>query len=87
LVISVVLVLVALGVWSVVPRFETPSKAVRFSDFMGDVAQGRVERVSISGRRVTGIYRADQERFHTYAPDQYADLADDLNAQGIAVSR
>jgi hypothetical protein len=81
------LVVVAVGVWNFSTRFETPSKAVRFSDFMGDVEAGKIERVTITGQKVSGIYRADKETFHTYAPAQYEGLANKLDAQGILIRR
>jgi TonB family protein len=67
--------------------FETPSKAVPFSDFMRDVEAGKIEEVTITGQKVSGIYRAGRETFHTYAPAQYEGLADKLDAQGILIRR
>ena len=63
------------------------SKPVSFPDFMRDVVAGRIGEVTIAGQRVSGIYRGDREGFHTYAPPHYANLARDLNAQGILVIR
>ena len=64
-------------------RFETHSKAVAFRDFMRDVDAGRIEQVTIAGPKVSGIYRADNEAFHTYAPAQYKRLAAKLDEAGI----
>jgi TonB family protein len=66
---------------------ETPSKAVRFSDFMRDVEAGKIETVTITGQKVSGVYRADKETFHTYAPAEYEGLASELDAQGILIRR
>ena len=63
-----VLVVVALGVWNFSNSFQSPSKLVPFSDFMADVEAGKVEKVTITGQEISGIYRADKETFHTYAP-------------------
>ena len=71
LVFWMVLVVVALGVWNFSNRLQTPSKLVPFSDFMADVEAGKIERVTITGQEISGIYRADKETFHTYAPPQY----------------
>ena len=68
-------------------RFETSSKAVPFRDFMRDVEAGKIERVTVAGQKVSGIYRADKETFHTYAPAQYEGLASKLDAQGILIKR
>jgi cell division protease FtsH len=82
-----VLVVVAVGVWNFSTRFETPSKAVSFSDFMRDVEAGKIEKVTVAGQEVSGIYRADKETFHTYAPAQYEGLTNKLDAQGILIRR
>ncbi len=86
LVFWMVLVVVAVGVWNFSSKFQSPSKPVPFSDFMADVeATGKIERVTITGQEISGIYRADKETFHTYAPSQYEGLANQLIAKGILV--
>jgi cell division protease FtsH len=86
LVFWMVLVVVAVGVWNFSTKFQTPSKAVPFSDFMTEVESGKVEKVTITGQEINGIYRADKETFHTYAPAQYEGLANKLLALGILVT-
>ena len=86
LVFWMVLVVVALGVWSFSNKFQSPSKAVAFSDFMADVDGQKIEKVTITGQEIAGTYRADKETFHTYAPAQYEGLANKLIAQGILVT-
>ena len=86
LVFWMVLVVVAVGVWNFSTRFQTPSKNVPFSDFMRDVEAGKIEKVTITGQDVTGIYRTDKETFHTYVPTQYEGLANKLDAQGILIA-
>lgn len=66
-------------------RFEPQSKAVPFRDFMRDVDAGRIEQVTIAGQQVSGIYRAEKEAFHTYAPAQYKGLATKLDEAGILI--
>ncbi len=86
LVFWMVLVVVALGVWNFSNKFQTPSKPVLFSDFMADVETvGKIEKVTITGQEISGIYRADKEPFHTYAPPQYEGLPNQLIAKGIVV--
>ena len=84
-----VLVVVAVGVWNFSTHLDPRSKPMPFSDFMRDVEAGKIERVTITGQEVSGVYRADKETFHTYAPAQYAahGLANKLDAQGILVRR
>ena len=53
---------------------------------MADVDAGKVEKVTIVGQDVTGIYRADKEAFHTYAPAQYDGLANKLYEKGISIN-
>ena len=80
-----VLVVVAVGVWNFSTKFQTQSKAVPFSDFMRDVEAGRIERVTITGQDISGIFKAEKETFHTYVPSQYEGLANKLDAQGILI--
>jgi cell division protease FtsH len=81
-----VLVVVALGVWNFSNRLQSPSKLVPFSEFMADVGSEKIERVTITGQEIGGIYRADKEAFHTYAPNQYEGLANQLIAKGVLVT-
>src|SRR5437879_13026875 len=53
---------------------------------MADVEAGKVDKVTITGQEVTGIYRAGGETFHTYAPAQYDGLANKLIDRGISVN-
>ena len=82
LVFWMVLVVVAVGVWNFSTKFETPSKLVAFSDFMRDVEAGKIEKVTITGQEISGIFKADKETFHTYAPAQYEGLANKLDRTG-----
>ncbi|MEO5741215.1 MAG: ATP-dependent zinc metalloprotease FtsH [Vicinamibacterales bacterium] len=87
LVFWMVLVVVALGVWNFSSRLQSTSTPVPFSAFMTDVEGGKVEKVTITGQEISGIYRtADKETFHTYAPAQYEGLANQLIAKGILVT-
>jgi cell division protease FtsH len=81
-----ILVVVAVAVWNFSTRFQTHERSVPFSDFMADVEAGKVDKVTITGQEVTGIYRAGGEAFHTYAPSQYDALANKLIERGISVN-
>jgi cell division protease FtsH len=80
-----VLVVVAVGVWNFSTRFQNPSKAIPFSDFIADVDKQEIETVTITGQEIRGIYRTNKETFHTYAPAQYEGLVNKLLAQQILV--
>ncbi len=86
LVFWMVLVVVAVAVWNFSTRFQTRERTVAFSEFMRDVDNDRVERVTITGQDVIGVYKADKEAFHTYAPAQYEGLANKLIERGVAVN-
>jgi cell division protease FtsH len=86
LVFWMVLVVVAVAVWNFSTRFQARERSVPFSDFMADVDAGKVDKVTITGQDVTGVYRSDKEAFHTYAPAQYDGLANKLIEKGISVN-
>src|SRR5229473_8117501 len=82
------MVLVVVGglVWKFSTTFQTHERPVAFSDFMADVASGKVEQVTIAGHEITGIYRTNKKSFRTYAPSQYDGLARKLIERGISVT-
>ncbi|OLD66357.1 MAG: cell division protein FtsH [Acidobacteria bacterium 13_1_40CM_2_68_10] len=62
---------------------------ISFSQFMEDVDQGQVGKVTITGSEITGEYKqlgpdGQPKRFTTYAPD-YNDLVKDLRKAGISI--
>jgi cell division protease FtsH len=81
-----VLVVVGVWVWTFSTTIQTHERPVAFSDFMADVDAGKVEQVTIAGHAIAGIYRADNEKFRTYAPSQYDGLAKKLIERGILVT-
>src|SRR5712692_8037895 len=81
-----VLVVVGMLVWKFSTTFQTNERSVAFSDFMADVDSGKVEKVTITGHEIAGIYRTDKESFWTYAPSQYEGLANQLIERGILVT-
>jgi cell division protease FtsH len=86
LVFWLVLVVVAVAVWNFSTRFQNREVPLPFSDFMAAVETGKVDKVTITGQEVTGIYRSDKETFRTYAPAQYDGLANKLIEKGISVN-
>ena len=62
---------------------------VSFSQFMQDVEQSQVGKVTITGNEIAGEYKqlgpdGQPKRFTTYAPD-YDDLVKDLRKAGITI--
>src|SRR5687768_13027565 len=85
----VALVALSLGVAAFLTFSPSPQRSstpIAFAEFMGDVDDGKVAQVAITGQEVSAVYRADNTTFHTYAPLGYRGLADQLNAKGVSIS-
>ncbi|MBF0470464.1 MAG: ATP-dependent zinc metalloprotease FtsH [Gammaproteobacteria bacterium] len=80
-------VVIAIILMSVFNNFgtqqQTGSHLLEYSQFLEDVRQGRVKRVMIEGRNISG-YFADNQRFSTYSPDDPGLIADLLNS-GVVI--
>jgi cell division protease FtsH len=61
-------------------------KEINFSEFMGDVDQGNVKEVTITGMEVRGKYRNDNEGFHTTVPANYPDMIKTLRDKGVNIN-
>jgi len=79
------LVVIGVLVWNVSNQFQTSHKPLTFSEFMGSVDAGQVDRVTITGNEITGVNEAN-ESFRTYAPPQYEGLANKLIERNVAVT-
>ena len=79
------LVVIGVLVWNVSNQFQTSHKPLTFSEFMGSVDAGQVDRVTITGNEITGVNKAN-ESFRTYAPPQYEGLANKLIERNVAVA-
>ena len=79
------LVIIGLLVWNVSREFQANAKPLTFSEFMGSVDAGQVDRVTIAGNEITGVNKAN-ENFRTYAPLQYEGLANKLVERNVAVT-
>ena len=79
------LVVIGVLVWNVSNQFQTNHKALTFSEFMGSVDAGQIDRVTITGNEITGVNKAN-ENFRTYAPPQYEGLANKLIERNVAVA-
>ncbi len=87
LVWMVILVLIILA-WNVFKTGATAIEEVSFSQFMDQVAQGHVQKVTIRGDEIRGVYAPSagkrEATFKTYAPN-YPKLVEDLREKGVGI--
>jgi cell division protease FtsH len=83
----VILVLIILA-WNVFKTGATTVDEVTFSQFLDQVAQGHVQKVTIRGEEIAGQWSSSSgkggARFKTYAAN-YPDLVKDLRAKGVEI--
>ena len=83
----VILVLIILA-WNVFKTGATTIEEVNFSQFLDQVGQGHVQKVTIRGEEINGTYAPSaakrEPKFRTYAPT-YPDLVKDLRAKGVEI--
>ena len=58
---------------------------LNFTQFMKDVADKKVQSVTITGMEVHGKYREDRGELHVFIPDKYDDVYKQLLANGVSV--
>jgi cell division protease FtsH len=85
LVFWMALVVIGVLVWNFSTNFQTSYKPLSFSEFMGSVDGGQIDRVTITGNEITGVNKAN-ENFRTYAPPQYEGLANRLIERNVVVT-
>jgi cell division protease FtsH len=87
LVWMIILVLIILA-WNVFKTGATAIEEVTFSQFMDQVAQGHVQKVTIRGDEIRGVYAPSagkrETSFKTYAPN-YPKLVEDLREKGVGI--
>ena len=79
------LVIIGVIVWNFSTQLQTSLQPLSFSEFMGAVDAGQIERVTITGNEITGVNTAN-ESFRSYAPPQYEGLANRLIERNVMVS-
>ncbi|RCS23718.1 ATP-dependent metallopeptidase FtsH/Yme1/Tma family protein [Phyllobacterium salinisoli] len=67
------------------PAQRTSSREVSYSQFIDDVANGRVKSVTITGERISGIYSDNGSTFQTYSPGDTG-LVSRLESKGVAIT-
>ncbi|MEO0635120.1 MAG: ATP-dependent zinc metalloprotease FtsH [Pseudomonadota bacterium] len=80
----IILLLVALFNLFQSPTQQAASTEVSYSQFLEDVAAGRVQSVEIQGQTITGQTSSGQ-RFETFAPDDPS-LVQTLNERGVNIN-
>ena len=85
LVFWMALVIIGVIVWNFSTQLQTSFQPLSFSEFLGSVDSGQIERVTIAGNEITGVNTAN-EGFRTYAPPQYEGLANRLIERNVVVS-
>ena len=67
------------------PSTRTASNEIAYSQFLNDVASGKVKSVTIAGDRISGGYADGSAGFQTYSPGDPA-LVSRLEAKGIVIN-
>jgi cell division protease FtsH len=77
----------ALLLWEVIQqgRGGQKDKEVNFSQFMGDVDQGKVHEVLVDGMQLHGKY-SDGSAFHTTVPANYPEMIKSLHDKGVSMT-
>jgi cell division protease FtsH len=82
----IVLVGVAIMIWSVSNGLQRGPETVAFTDFLKQARSGEVHSVVIRGNQITGrLNSAAGKEFRTYAPLQYEGLGNELFERGVRV--
>jgi cell division protease FtsH len=83
----VILVLIILA-WNVFKTGATVVEEITFSQFLDQVAQGHIQKVTVRGEEIRGTYAPSAGKreplFKTYAAT-YPDLVKDLRARGVEI--
>jgi cell division protease FtsH len=84
-----VLVVVGVLIWNFSTTLQNRDDEISFSQFLADVREKKVASVLIEGNDISGVMNGTtgtgQEKFRTYAPAQYEGLANELQANNVAI--
>lgn len=83
LILWVIIAIILMSVFNNFGTRQVSSQQMSYSQFISEVKEGSVERVSIDGRTIKGIMGSG-EQFTTYSPGD-AHLVDDLLANGVEI--
>jgi cell division protease FtsH len=77
-----VLVIVGVLIWNFSTTFQTRDKAITFSEFVKQLDDGQVQKVTMTGNEILGTSKTG-EKFRTYAPPQYEGLGNKLIERNV----
>ncbi len=89
LILWIAIFVVVIVLWNTFQAGRQSSHQLSFTEFIGDVQEGRVAEVTIRGQELTGSFKESSkyrqgENFTTYVPE-YPDLVKDLRAAGVEI--
>ncbi len=89
LILWIAIFVVVIVLWNTFQAGRQSSHQLSFTEFIGDVQEGRVAEVTIRGQELSGSFKESSkyrqgENFSTYVPD-YPDLVKDLQAAGVEI--
>lgn len=84
LLIWIIVIFLALFFWNIFQESGGKKKEITFSEFLDSVILGNVEKVTISGNKVEGVFK-DERQFKTVAPSQYTDLIKILRDKNVSI--
>ncbi len=85
LVFWMVLVVVGVLIWNFSATFQTRDKTITFSEFVKQLDEGQVQKVTITGNEILGTSKSG-EKFRSYAPPQYEGLGNKLIERNVEVT-
>ncbi|MCL4845106.1 MAG: ATP-dependent zinc metalloprotease FtsH [Acidobacteria bacterium] len=80
-----VLVVVGVLIWNFSATFQTRDKTITFSEFVKQLDEGQVQKVTITGNEILGTSKSG-EKFRSYAPPQYEGLGNKLIERNVEVT-
>jgi len=84
LLLWLVIAVVLMSVFSNFNQRQTIAQPIEYSQFVQNVNDGEVERVTIEGRNIKGVYKSGKD-FRTYSPGDPG-LVDDLLRNSVSIS-
>ena len=86
-----VIFVLVIVLWNAFQASQSPSEELTFTEFMEQVAAGRVEKVTIRGQELEGVFREggrfpEGTQFEVFAPSDYTEYVDELREHDIQIS-
>ncbi len=84
LLIWIVVIFLGLFIWNIFQGSGVKKSEITFSEFLDSVILGNVEKVTITGNKIEGVFK-DERQFKTVAPSQYTDLIKILREKNVSI--